>query len=39
MGEEIGNDELARFDGLLAVVEREFAELVATKEGADAAHG
>ncbi len=39
MGEEIGNDQLDRFAQLLAAVEREFAELVRTKEGADAAHG
>jgi len=39
MGEEIGNDELARFDALLAAVEREFAGVARAKEGADAAHG
>jgi V/A-type H+-transporting ATPase subunit A len=39
MGEEIGNDELARFDDLLAVVEREFAALARPREGTDAAHG
>ena len=39
MGEDIGNDELPRFDALLAAVEREFAGLARAKEGADAAHG
>ena len=39
MGEEIGNDELARFDALLAAVEREFAGVARAKEGTDAAHG
>ena len=39
MGEEIGNDELPRFDALLAVVEREFAELAQPKDVIDATHG
>jgi V/A-type H+-transporting ATPase subunit A len=38
MGEEIGNDELPRFDTLQATVERELAALVREKEGTDAAH-
>jgi len=39
MGEDIGEGELPRFAALQADVEREFAELTRTSEGADAAHG
>jgi hypothetical protein len=48
MGEEIGDDQLPRFDELAARMEREFAQLTAAAPGAtpiletetsDAAHG
>jgi hypothetical protein len=39
MGEEIGDNELARFEELAAAMEREFGELVDAGEESDAAHG
>ena len=39
MGEEIGDDELARFTDIEAAMEREFAALTHESETGDAAHG
>jgi V/A-type H+-transporting ATPase subunit A len=38
MGEDVANDELARFDEIAAAMEREFAQLAHEPEDADAAH-
>jgi V/A-type H+-transporting ATPase subunit A len=39
MGDDIGNDELARFGEIAAAIEREFAEVARTAEAVDATHG
>ena len=38
MGEDIANDEIARFDEIGAKMEREFAQLARSAEATDAAH-
>ena len=39
LGEDIADNELARFDALQAAIEREFAALTARSDPADASHG